>query len=307
MFLRSIVIALTLPAAIACSSDSSSSSKSPQSKVDGGGGSVATNTSVADGGGTAKIGEPCPNGVSDCSKGLGCDGDDPARRPVLRHLCAAPGSPTAATRRSSLATWRGTATCVATRPRIVRALLRRATSASKTHRQAPIPASCSATCRTELHRGLQLAACTMIFRQWSSARNGGTIQRNHWTAIACSSAGTGHVACRKTESPGMRGALPLRRARSSTPLRMARTELHSGFATTRAGFSRKWTHAGIGSRGLPRRAARRRLLTLLCSSACTDETRCHRTIVKAAHRTSSFPTGAPRRGQRRSTTKTGMS
>jgi hypothetical protein len=64
MFLRSIAFALALPAFIACSSDGKSAT--PESK-----------TPDAATAGTAKIGDPCPNGVSDCEKGLGCDGDDP--------------------------------------------------------------------------------------------------------------------------------------------------------------------------------------------------------------------------------------
>jgi hypothetical protein len=59
MILRISVVAVALFAG-ACSSSSSPSTPG-----------------IDAGSGTAKIGEPCPNGPSDCTKGLGCDADDP--------------------------------------------------------------------------------------------------------------------------------------------------------------------------------------------------------------------------------------
>lgn len=66
MISRLIALTLTLPIAVAFACSGSD---------DKGTGSQAQQS--GDAGGTAKIGEPCPNGVSDCLKGLGCDGDDP--------------------------------------------------------------------------------------------------------------------------------------------------------------------------------------------------------------------------------------
>lgn len=39
--------------------------------------SSAPSTPAADAGGTATIGDPCPNGTADCQAGLSCAGEDP--------------------------------------------------------------------------------------------------------------------------------------------------------------------------------------------------------------------------------------